>query len=270
VKEMDFSAGFCQQYPARVLCDLIGVSQTDWENIQGWTETSFLTHQDRGNDPVQFAEANEKLNEYGAMLIRRAKQGEAEDSIISRLVTSQIAEANFSDEEIFGLVRLLLQAGHSTTAMSFANVVHAIAAQEEYQLLLRDDESLILPFIQEVLRLDTPVMGNVRRVREDTVFQGRELKKDEHLILSWASANHDPQAFENADELSLNRDPRLSLTFGHGVHKCPGMPLALMEIRIAIEELFLKTSWFRIAGPVVRKAWEANGVKHLPLTLEWR
>ena len=267
--ELDFSTDFCQQYPARVLCDLIGVPQKDWADIQGWTETSFLTHRDRGDDPEKFLEANLKINEYGAALIREARLGANEGSIISGLVKSQIAQESFSDEEIFGLVRLLLQAGHSTTAMSLANVVHALASNEEHQRLLRGDAALIPPFIQEVLRTDTAVMGNLRRVRENTVFQGREMLKGEHVLLSWASANHDPDAFENPDEFSLERDPRMSLTFGHGIHRCPGMPLALLEIRVAVEELLRRTSSIRHSGPITRKAWEANGVKHLPVTVDW-
>ena len=262
----DISEKLCQQLPAVVLCRLIGMPDKDWEDLRTWTEISFLSHQDRNNNPEAFAAANERINAYGQSLIRRARTDSGRDDIITTLLGSTQAKENFSDADVFGLVRLLLQAGHTTTAMSMANTIYNIAADEELQRRLRTDPQLIPAAIVEILRLDTPVLANVRRVREDTEYLGRQLKKDDHVMLAWSAGNRDPEKFQNPDAVDLLRDPRLSLTFGHGIHKCPGMPLALLEIRVVIEELLARTSWFAIDGDIERKAWEANGVKRLPLS----
>ena len=262
----DISEKLCQQLPAIVLCRLIGMPDSDWTILRSWTEESFLAHRDRNNEPEIFSAANQRINEYGQALIDRTRTETGRDDIITALLESTHAQENFSDEDVFGLVRLLLQAGHSTTAMAMANVLYHIGTDQELQKSLRKDKEMIPAAIMEILRLDTPVMANIRRVKEDTKYLGRELKKDEHVMLAWSGGNRDSSKFGNPDEIDLLRDPRLSLTFGHGVHKCPGMPLAVLEIRMVVEELLARTSLISVDGPIERKGWEANGVKKLPMS----
>lgn len=263
----DWITQLCVPFPATVLCRLIGMPDSDWADLKKWTETSFRTLRDRDDDPVLFAEVNARINAYGASLIERARTEADRSDIISTLVHDPIASEQLSDEQIFGLVRLLLQAGHSTTAMGLANCLARLAEDQELQLYVREHPERLRSVVQEILRVDTPVLANVRRVTEDTVFQGRQLRQDDHLFLAWGSGNLDDSEVLEPGIIDPDRPATLSLTFGHGIHKCPGMPLALLEITTMLERFIANTVNFQTSDTPVRKRWEANGVSSLRLSI---
>lgn len=262
----DWVGELCMPLPATVLCRLIGMPDDDWRLIRSWTETSFLSHRDRGNDPEKFAEVNEHLNAYGSALIERARQEPDRDDIVSTLLKDPIADG-LDDSAVFGLVRLLLQAGHSTTAMGMSNVMHRLATDTEVQLFARDNPGRLEDLVREILREDTPVLANVRRVTEDLDFGGRQICKDDHVLLAWGSGNNDPGRIENPGQIIPDRPVTDSLTFGHGIHKCPGMPLAVREIAVVVARLLERTDSFVLRGQAQRKRWEGNGVVSMGLSV---
>ncbi len=82
---------------------------------------------------------------------------------------------------------------------------------------------------------ESPFRGHYRTVRRDMVLAGVELREGEHLLLLWASANRDPDAFDHADQVDLERRVSTAhLSFGRGIHSCVGAPLARLEARAAI------------------------------------
>ena len=263
----DWVVELCMPLPATVLCRLIGMPDEDWRQIRSWTETSFLTHRDRGDDPERFAEVNASLNEYGQALIDRARREEGRDDIVAALLVDPIAEG-LDDAQIFGLVRLLLQAGHSTTAMGMSNVLHRLAVDADAQRFVRDHPDRLDDVVREILRADTPVLANVRRVTEDVEFGGRQLRRDDHVLLSWGAANNDPERISDPERIDPDRPVTDSLTFGHGIHKCPGMPLAIREISVVMDRLLQRTTWFSLRGEAQRKRWEGNGVVSMGIVTE--
>ena len=260
----DWSAQLCVPLPATVLCRLIGMPDSDWTELKQWTETSFRTLRDRDDDPVLFAQTNAKINAYGQGLIDRARATPDGDDIVSALVRDPLTEG-LTDEQIFGLVRLLLQAGHTTTAMGMANTLHRLAADPELQSWTRANPDRIGDVVREILRVDTPVLANVRRVTEDLTYAGRDLHADDHVFLSWGSGNRDSDAIADPERIDPDRPAHESLTFGHGIHKCPGQPLALAEITGVMTRLLATTTSFELRGTPIRKRWEANGVQSMRL-----
>jgi cytochrome P450 len=89
-------------------------------------------------------------------------------------------------------------------------------------------------------------------VVEDTELRGKALKKGDKILLVYTSANRDEEAFENADELRLNRNPA-HLAFGIGSHFCLGANLARMEMRVAVEQVLQRMPNMSYAngGPVL-------------------
>jgi hypothetical protein len=86
-------------------------------------------------------------------------------------------------------------------------------------------------------------------------------------MLHWAAANRDPDHFDRPNECLLDRSPNDHLTFGRGIHKCIGMDLARLELRVAIEELLARTSRIELAAEPVRTTFIRQGVARLPLAL---
>ncbi|HET9129297.1 MAG TPA: cytochrome P450, partial [Terriglobia bacterium] len=96
---------------------------------------------------------------------------------------------------------------------------------------------------------------------------GRKIDTGERITLMWMSANRDQYVFENPDSFRLDRDQRKNLLWGAGIHVCPGMPLAQLEMRVFMEELLARTSALEI---IVEKkptlaVYPASGFATLPL-----
>ena len=85
------------------------------------------------------------------------------------------------------------------------------------------------------------------------------------VMLVWAAANRDPVHFPEPDRCVIDRSPNDHVTFGRGIHRCIGIDLALLEIRVAVEELLGCTEWIELAGEPVRTTFIRQGVSSLPV-----
>ena len=125
---------------------------------------------------------------------------------------------------------------------------------------------------QEALRLDPPIHVQGRRVMTDTILRGSRRRAGDYALLVFASANRDEREFARPDHFDLRRPPH-HLTFGHGVHRCLGMPLALLELRAVIDQA--SSAWCSVEvaeAPQIRAMmWGHNvGMDRLMLTVEAR
>jgi len=141
-----------------------------------------------------------------------------------------------------------------------------LAEHPELQDHLRSNPELIAAAVEEYLRLYTPYRGFARTSKQDIEVGGRDIRKDEPIALVYASANRDEAVFENPDEFILNR-PNIDkhLAFGLGPHRCAGMPLARMMLRVTLEELLSRVRITGIAGEVVMTRWPEWGALSAPV-----
>ena len=108
----------------------------------------------------------------------------------------------------------------------------------DLQQQLRDDRSLIPAFIEEVLRLESPLKGQFRMARHTTDLDGVDVSAGETVMVLPGAANRDARKFECPEEFRLDRaNGRQHLAFGHGIHTCAGAPLARAEGRVGIERI---------------------------------
>ncbi len=262
----DFAKEFSHPYPTRALCLLLAVPEEDWRLINDWAlrvdEVGGVT---APGSPERLA-VGEELRPYMTELIesRRARPG---DDMVSALVGGDPELPPLDDEAILGIVMMILSAGHNTTTSAIGNTVLRLAGDAELQRKVREEPELIPPLVEEVVRLDAPQQAMRRIATRDTELGGRRIASGDWVWLVFGSGNLDPNAIEEPAEVRIERKPNRHLGFGRGIHQCVGAPLARLEIRIALELLFVLTSDVRPAGPVVRPDWPRLGVTSLPLTL---
>ncbi len=162
----------------------------------------------------------------------------------------------------------LLDAGGGDLAEALTcNSILRVAADAGIQRRLRAEPGLIPSAIEEFLRLETPVQSMPRWANEDTELHGRRIAAGEQIMLFWAAANRDPELFPDPDSCLLDRSSNEHITFGRGIHRCIGMDLARLEIRVALEELLGATGWIELAGEPVRTTYIRQGVAHLPIRI---
>jgi cytochrome P450 len=168
------------------------------------------------------------------------------DGIIGT-VAQAANDGELDDLEAIGILTLLIAAGGESTTSLLGTAVRILAERPDLQDRLRTDPTLVPAFVEEALRYDPPFRGHYRVVAGDTVLGDTPLPAGAHLVLMWPAANRDHAAYQQPDDLQLDRaNPRYHLGFGWGIHLCIGAPLARLEARVAIDTLLTQTRRFHI------------------------
>jgi cytochrome P450 family 150 subfamily A5 len=142
----------------------------------------------------------------------------------------------------------LFAAGQETTARLLSFALQVIAERRDLQQLLRDDRSRIPNFIEETLRMESPLKGQFRLARVATTIGGVDIPVGSTVMVLPGAVNRDPRMFENPNEFHIDRpNARQHLAFGHGIHTCAGAPLGRSEGRITLARVLDRMADIRIS-----------------------
>ncbi|AXG81944.1 cytochrome P450 [Streptomyces paludis] len=253
----DLVRDFALPIPSMVICEMLGVPYADHEMFQLASEVlmSFdATDADR-------AEADHRLESYlGALIGQRLI--EPRDDLLSRL----IARGNGTDRplavgELATLAKLVLVAGHDSTANMIALSMLLLLENPDRTAALRADPSLIDAAVEELLRyLSVIQFGLIRYATEDVTVGDVEVKSGEWIIAATPSGNRDESMFPDPDALDFDRRGRRHLAFGFGAHACIGQQLARIEMRIALSTLLRRIPDLRLATPPKESDFKRNNI----------
>jgi cytochrome P450 len=199
---------------------------------------------------------------------RRARPGDPQADVLTRLIQHETGGERLSEAELLHNCIFLLNAGHETTTNLIGNGVHALLTQHgEYERLVAD-AALLPTAIEELLRFESPLQLNNRRVTAPLTLGGTAIEPGTFLTLAIGAANRDPAHFTDPDRLDIARKPNLHLAFGHGAHACAGMNVARLEARIAIGALARRFPALALAGEAERDPRiRFRGFRRLPVSL---
>ncbi len=248
----EFFTQYAQPFSALVIADLLGVPAEDHDEFlgelaaghDGMAETQAIDH-----NPLAFLE-----DRFAAYVEdrRRTPRGD---------VLTSLAHARYPDEstpEVIDVVRLstfLFAAGQETTSKMLTFAVQTLGERPELQRRLREDRSLVPNFLEESLRLESPIKSHFRLAAKTTRVEGVPTSAGTTMMILPGAANRDPARFENPDEFRLDRpNVREHLAFGRGVHTCPGASLARVEGQVSLDRILSRMADIRISethhGPV--------------------
>jgi cytochrome P450 len=169
------------------------------------------------------------------------------------------------------MVLLLFFAGIETTVFHMTNICLELGANPDVQARLRSDPALIPDAMEEILRYDAPVQGDIRTLRRDVELHGVKMPEGAVALVLFGSANRDPDVFSDPDALDITRSPNPHLTFAQGVHFCLGAPLVRLEQRIAVEELLRRLPPFGLLSERVQRRHLhgpfMRGLEAVPVTI---
>lgn len=177
------------------------------------------------------------------------RRTERRDDVVDAILHAEIEDRPIRDDEVQGLILLLILGGLDTTAGVIGQAALRFCAEPEIPALLRQQPDLVPQAVEELLRLDTSFVGIGRTVRHDTELAGQQLAAGDKVYLSWASANRDPAEFDDPDEFRIDRSRNRHLGFGAGPHRCAGSNLARLNLRVAIAQLVDRLPDLRLAVP---------------------
>ena len=195
------------------------------------------------------------------------------EDVITLLINTEVKDdeggtRRLDDFEIATHFMELATAGHETVAKAIANGLIAMHRFPEQRVKRQADPSLIPAAVEELLRYDPPSQLQGRTTTEEVTLHGVTIPAGAKTMLITGSAMRDERAFENADSYDIGRDlDQRSIYFGFGIHKCLGIHLARLEMRIALEELFSRSPDYEIEPTRAYRAalTTLRGVANLPM-----
>ena len=245
----EFIGAYAQPFAMLVVADLLGVPETDHARFReffGLSKTPGGVRGDADRDPGENPLSG--LDEWFAAYIEDRRRSPRKD------VLTDLALATYPDgsvPDVTSVVRtatFLFAAGQETTARLLAAALKHLAEHPELQDELRVHTERIPDFIEEALRMESPVKTDFRLAKRTTTIGGVEIAAGTPVAMLNGAANRDPRRFECPHEFRVDRpNVQAHIAFGRGVHSCPGGPLARAEGRVSIERLLQRTRNIRLS-----------------------
>ncbi|MGH8792839.1 MAG: cytochrome P450 [Stackebrandtia sp.] len=230
----DLVAALALPVPSLVVCELLGVPYEDHNFFQERSQATL----DLTLSAASRIAAVHDLNDFLDVLVSRAESDPGDD-LLGRLIVKNRAAGVYDHQETTDLARLLLVAGHETTANMISLGITALLDNPGQLDRLRDDASLWPQAVEELLRYFTIADFVPHRVAlKDIEIGGVTIAAGDGVLLLTAAADRDPEAFADPDTLDVDRGARNHVAFGYGVHQCLGQNLARLELEIVYRTLF--------------------------------
>jgi cytochrome P450 len=191
---------------------------------------------------------------YFQNLWRQRKDAPPANDLISMLAHGE-ATRDMGLMEFLGNILLLIVGGNDTTRNSISGGLYAFNQYPDQWAKLRANPDLIAGAVSEMIRWQTPVAHMRRTALADIELGGKSIKKGEKVVMWYVSGNRDETVIDNPEAFIIDRErPRQHLAFGFGIHRCVGMRLAEMQLRIVWEEIVKRFPTIELAGEPVRLA----------------
>jgi cholest-4-en-3-one 26-monooxygenase len=216
--------------------------------------------------PSSLMDAAEELYRYGLAHKRRLETIRSEDPL-SEILRDNSVDNTTKDELFFAYWFPIVAGAFDTTASTIAGGVRALLQFPDQLERLRRDPAIVPLAVEEMLRWVSPVIYFRRTATTDTELYGHRLGKGHKIVLCYASANRDEDAFPDADVFDVGRNPNNHVAFGYGPHFCLGARLATTILRVFLEESVERISKIKLAGPVIHtRSYWMNRIRYMPVT----
>jgi cytochrome P450 len=244
--EMDLIADLARPVPATLICELLGVPSEDQEEFTQWTADAthgLLTIRGLGDEATErrVQAAGESLLGYFNRLIEERRKNLGDD-LLSVLISAEEEGDKLNPLELLSQSVGLLIAGFETTIGLIGNGLTTLIRHPEELAKLRAHPELTASAVEECLRYSGPIVATVRVLHEPAKFGDFVIPGDTEVVAILASANRDPEVFEDPERFDVTRyaegrNTAAHLSFGGGAHFCLGAHLARLETEIAIGAL---------------------------------
>ncbi len=257
----DAAVDYAQHIPVRVIAHMLGLPREDGDKLR------LFIHRIMETPGIDHVLSEEDTLEYYITQAIEDHRANPRDDLIGYLLGLEFDGNPLSDEHIFGSIALIIIAGIDTTWSAIgAGLWHLAAHPDDRHRMI--DEPAIFPFaIEELLRAYAPVTM-ARLVKEDVVVGDQQLEVGDWVLLPFPAANRDPEAFDDADKVIIDREKNRHSAFGLGIHRCLGSNLARMELSVGIEVWLERVPEFALADPEAIR-WstgQVRGPRLLPMT----
>ena len=266
----DIVAVYCSLLPVTVIAEILGVPESEREKVLRFGAAA-APSLDLGLSWREFRRVETALRDFDHWLEQHlaALRRNPGDNLLSQLVAAQEDGVGLTDAEVKSTAGLVLAAGFETTVNLLGNGIALLAADPEQRRLLTERGELWPNAVDEVLRLDPPVLLTGRAAMADIEVAGVPVPRGTVMVAMLAGANRDPKVFADPERFDVAREnAREHVSFSAGRHYCLGAALARMEGEVGLRTLFERYPDLRVEpGGVRRSTRILRGYERLPVTL---
>ena len=257
----EFIDDFAQPYTLLVIADLLGVPEADHPSLLRRAGVGRRLLGDTGEDEGRPDHPLDFLYGYFTELIEQLRE-EPRDDVLTGMARATFPDGSLPEPvDVARIAANLFSAGQETTVRLLSTALRLICDEPGLQQRLREQRELIPRFIEETLRIESPIKGAFRLALKTTTLGGVEIPAGSTIMLLHGATGRDPRQFECPHELRIDRpNVRQHISFGAGIHTCPGAPLARAEGRVVINRLFDRTKEIRVSEGAHRPAHAATTI----------
>jgi len=265
-------AALANPIPIRVVSKLIGFQDEDPDELLELAFSSTAMLAATGPLEQQLAAMETSMDSIGWIVgqVDAAVSGAPAEGILA-VVADAVNTGDLEITDAFSVMATLLSAGGESTTSLLGNALHHLATHPDLQGELRQSPDALTPFIEEMLRLESPFRYHLRHTPSATELRGVEIPARAAVVLLWGAANRDPAEYDDPDDVRLDRRaPRHHLGFGRGIHLCVGAPLARLEADVILGEILQRTAHIELDPddpPVLEQSLVVRRFKRLPLRI---
>ena len=253
---VDLIEDFAAAIPIEVIGNMLAVPRDERGSLRDWS-LAILGALEPMPTTDQLIRGNAAVTGFityleGLVANRRARPGDPEKDVLTRLILGEADGAMLSEAELLQNCIFILNAGHETTTNLIGNALVSLTQWPEQRARLVADPGLIRTAVEEFLRFESSNQLGNRRTTAPVTLGGVALPEGAPITLLIGAANRDPERFERPDRLDVGRSPNRHLAFASGAHQCVGMNVARLEGRIALSRFLARFPDYRLATAPVR------------------
>lgn len=263
---------FSRAFALQIQCAFMGWPDSLHGPLREWV---LKNHQATlASDRQAMAEVAHEFDGYIHDLLetRRQAGANAPTDVTTSLMEETVNGRTMTDEELTSLLRNWTVGELGTISSSVSILLSYLAEHPDLKQSLANDTVALPDAIDEILRMDAPLMSNRRVATRDVDIGGRRIPAGEKITILWASANRDEKVFGDPDAFCPQKNRDHNLLYGAGVHVCPGAPLARMELRVLMEEFLSAVDTLEPApgDQPERAVFPTGGFSYLPMIISKR
>ena len=235
--QVEFVSSFALPLPVTMITVILGLPLDDLEQLKAWSEAWVLPFSGPLSEDQENWVAEQGVAFQNYILDHlRERRANPQDDVISHLAQAVYdGERLLTDSEIVRIVDHLYIGGNETTTFALTSALWILLREPGLYERLTGDRGLVEPFIEEVLRLESPTQGLYRITTRDEELHGVAIPEGSTIHIRYAAANRDERIFANPAEVDLERSNlKRHMAFSLGEHHCPGSGLSRTEQRIAL------------------------------------
>lgn len=263
---------FSRAFALQIQCAFMGWPDALHEPLREWVLKNHRATLAR--DRQAMAEVAHEFDDYIHDLLetRRRASVNAPRDVTTSLMEEIVNGRPMTDEELTSLLRNWTVGELGTISASVSILLHYLSEHPDLRQSLANDTRELSDAIDEILRIDAPLMSNRRITTREVEMGERKIPAGEKITILWTSANRDETVFGDPDAFCPHKNRDRNLLYGAGIHVCPGAPLARMELRVLMEEFLAAVDTLRPAPDDLpeRAAFPTGGFSYLPMVIEKR